>query len=317
MIKFKRENILNSSKKLTTFLTLSIFLVGITINNIGNTISIPCSSLKLPLRHKASVSTSTEYIPLESNEINASKISGPTSEVNSVSSINKSPSLKPYEFKDGILANDTTNQTAISDSSNNNFSNDAALSNIINNTKTVESSSLKLCDVFKNDLFLGDSITKGLASYKFLDDANVCAKIGNTVNQVRDMAASVSMSNPEKIFILCGVNNVDVNANRNIFSDNYLQLIHTVKNKFPSSTVYVQSILPVSPVAEQNTPYLRNSCINEYNKIIMDIAKKENLAYIDLKPILTSSNKNLYENDGLHYKADFYPLWLNYLKNNY
>lgn len=315
MIRTKtREHILNNPKKLITLLVLFLLLTAITTNNIGNMVSVSCSNLKMESKFKTVSTVQTkntignlnksytnEIINLEPENIPSSNVNADL--ITAVSSTNTSTSV------DDKTSIDTNTKTIINSAQN--------TSTMDNKEVAENTASTKLCDIFKNDLFLGDSITKGLSSYKVLNDANVCAKVGNTINQVRDMVNSSAITNPKRIFILCGVNNVDKTPNREMFSNNYLQLIHTVKAKFPQSTIYVQSILPILPIAEQNTPYLNNSCIDAYNKIIMNIAESENLTYINLASILNASNKNLYEGDGLHYKSGFYPLWLNYLKDNY
>lgn len=169
-------------------------------------------------------------------------------------------------------------------------------------------------DIFKDDLFIGDSITKALVTYKFLPSQNVCAKIGIGNDKLRGYLDNAEKLDPEKIFLLCGVNDLDGSLDKESFRKSYDQLIKAVKLKFANSKIYVQSILPLSPNGEQNPPYVKNSHINECNKIIMDIAQKQGVTYLNIWQVINSNN--VYEADGLHFKSSFYPLWLKYLVDN-
>lgn len=169
-------------------------------------------------------------------------------------------------------------------------------------------------DIFKNDLFIGDSITKALVTYKFLPSQNVCAKIGIGNDKLRGYLDNAEKSDPEKIFLLCGVNDLDGSLDKESFRRSYDQLVKAVKSKYHNSKIYVQSILPLSPNGEQKPPYVKNSHINECNKIIMDIAKSQGVTYLNISQVINSNN--VYEADGLHFKSTFYPLWLKYLVDN-
>lgn len=189
------------------------------------------------------------------------------------------------------------------------------ISNDINTIeKTTQPSSFK--EIFKDDIFLGDSITKGLAEYNFLEDQNVHAKIGISTLKVNDLVDEAIALKPKNVYILCGINDMDGTLNKARFTSHYRQLVRNVKGKLPGSKVYVQSILPISARAEENAPYIKNSQISEYNEIIKEIARSENVNYININSIVNDANENLHEPDGIHFKASFYPLWLNYLKNS-
>lgn len=169
-------------------------------------------------------------------------------------------------------------------------------------------------DIFKTDLFIGDSITKALTTYNFLSSQNVCAKIGIGNDKLRGYLENAEMTNPEKVFLMCGVNDLDGTLDKESFRKSYDQLVRAVKTKFPNSNIYVQSVLPLSPSGEQKAPYVKNSHINECNKIIMEIAQKQGVTYLNISQVITSNN--VYEADGLHFKSAFYPLWLKYVVDN-
>lgn len=169
---------------------------------------------------------------------------------------------------------------------------------------------------FKDDIFLGDSITKGLVSYNVLESTNVCAEKGIGIDKLSSKVTSVSNIKPKRVFILCGINDINPNLSEKTFSSNYINLLHVVKSKFPSSKIYVQSILPVLPKLEKTNQNINNSRINKCNMLIKEITDAENVKYLDAASIIENKNIDLYAEDGLHFKKNFYNLWLNYLISN-
>ncbi|KLU67421.1 GDSL-like lipase/acylhydrolase [Desulfosporosinus acididurans] len=168
--------------------------------------------------------------------------------------------------------------------------------------------------IFNNDVFLGDSITKGLSAYKLLDDSKVYAQVGIGTDKVRQLVDSAAKQNPQRVFIMCGVNDVGKYTKAQ-FTQHYTDLINTVKAECPNAKIYVQSILPVQNQATQRNPSLNNVNIDEYNSAIFQIANNENVGFINPSS-LVNFNQSYYANDGIHYKPSFYTSWLNFLQNN-
>jgi len=167
--------------------------------------------------------------------------------------------------------------------------------------------------LFEKDLFLGDSITEGLAFYEFVGESNVIAELGLTLVKMEQQLDRVEQMKPENIFLLFGTNDIGATVTDQQFLDNYIELIRTIKNRLPDTDIYIQSILPVSPEIEAERPYLNHQRLNELNAELARIAKKEGVKYLDITAVLQDSDQNLYEPDGIHFRRDFYPLWLNYL----
>ncbi|MGC7871407.1 GDSL-type esterase/lipase family protein [Desulfosporosinus sp. SYSU MS00001] len=167
---------------------------------------------------------------------------------------------------------------------------------------------------FNNDVFLGDSITKGLSAYKLLDDSKVYAQVGIGTDKVKQLVDSAAKQNPQRVFIMCGVNDVG-NYTKAQFAQHYTDLINTVKAECPNAKIYVQSILPVQNQATQRNPALNNDNVDEYNSAIFQIANNENVGFINPSS-LVNFNPSYYANDGIHYKPSFYTSWLNFLQNN-
>lgn len=171
-------------------------------------------------------------------------------------------------------------------------------------------------NTFRQDVFMGDSITEGLSFYEFLDESNVCAKIGININNAGIEVDEASKINPKNIFLLFGVNDMDETMTSQYYSTLYANLIHQIKFNLPEANIYVQSILPVLPIVEEKRPYISNGRIEEFNSALKEMTAQESVNFINIEAVLNEDNRDLYEGDGIHFKSDFYPLWLNYVVEN-
>jgi len=177
---------------------------------------------------------------------------------------------------------------------------------------TPENSNYK--EFFKDDAFLGDSISEGLSYYDFLDDNRVIAGKGLSIIKGIDESDKIIALQPHRVFILFGVNDIDDRTPSSWLVEQYTTLVVKLKTKLPNSKIYVISILPVLEKLVNN-PHINNVHINECNLGLINMASLEDVNYINLGALLNDSNKNLYEGDGIHYKSDFYTLWLDNLES--
>ena len=170
-------------------------------------------------------------------------------------------------------------------------------------------------EYFKNDLFIGDSITDSLAFYELIDQNNVIAKLGLTTLKAQDEIETISNQNPENIYLMFGMNDILTFRDTEKFIKHYKELIDIVRKKFPEAKIYIQSILPVSSKVKDKKPALTNENINKFNQCLIDMAEQENIAYLNTNSIV-EGDMNLLEPDGIHVKYKFYELWLDYLIDN-
>lgn len=169
--------------------------------------------------------------------------------------------------------------------------------------------------IFQKDLFLGDSITDSLSYYEFIDKENVHAKLGFTTKKALNEIQEIIDKNPENIYILFGMNDMETFRDTEKFIMYYKELIDAIQNKLPNTTIYIQSILPVMPKVKDKEPFLTNENIDIFNQSIKDMTEKENIEYLNISEIV-ENNMDLFEPDGIHMKYKFYKLWLEYLTDN-
>lgn len=170
-------------------------------------------------------------------------------------------------------------------------------------------------EIFKDSLFIGDSITDSLSAYEVLDERNVIAKLGLTAVGAQKEVINIGEGNFSKVYILFGMNDILMGISDEKFTQNYMDLIHIIQKKLPNADIYVQSILPVSPKVQNKKTALNNLKIKEFNSALVRMCKDEGINYIDLKPLLIGK-ESLREPDGIHLKYAFYKEWLNYIINN-
>jgi lysophospholipase L1-like esterase len=170
--------------------------------------------------------------------------------------------------------------------------------------------------IFNGDVFVGDSISDGLAYYDFINSSNVIAKLGCNLLKADNEVDKIASLKPKNIYILFGANDMDAKLSSEMFTQRYEKLIKDIKAKSPNSKIYIQSILPVSDKAVKSKPHLNSARINEFNNALKKMAEKEDINYVNIASVLKNTNTDLHEGDGIHFKYQFYILWLNYLADN-
>ncbi|MED3542142.1 GDSL-type esterase/lipase family protein [Bacillus toyonensis] len=175
-------------------------------------------------------------------------------------------------------------------------------------SSNIDTSTFK--SIFKTSVFLGDSITDGLHDIDILDEKNIISGIGKSIGDAQKNIEQVVNQKPENLFILLGLCNLSETKESAITQ--YSQLIQQIKGKLPDTKINILSITPVTPERIQKEERYKN--INDFNEGFKMLAKKEQVNFIDLSPIF-KDNPDLYVNDGIHFKPEFYPIWLEYLKS--
>ncbi|MDU5108685.1 MAG: GDSL-type esterase/lipase family protein [Clostridium sp.] len=174
---------------------------------------------------------------------------------------------------------------------------------------------------YKNTLFLGDSITEGLIDYELVNEYNVIAEKGDNVKDAISKIDKIKQINPESIVLFYGMNDViefdglNENLTEDKFREIYKSLINTIRSELPKVKIY--AISPTNVLSNAiNTNYrLTNENIFEFRNIIKEVCSETNVAYVDVNSKI-SSRTDLYEGDGIHFKYEFYNIWLETLKES-
>lgn len=155
----------------------------------------------------------------------------------------------------------------------------------------------KMPDVKADVVFIGDSLTEFCDWSELLQRRVINSGVsGDTVKGVKNRAERIAKYSPKKVFLMIGINDL-LAGNEHIISD-YDDLLITLRRDCPQATIYVQSILHVSPSWPVSSDKILAA--NEELKTLCD---KYHLTYIDISPAA------IFTSDGLHLTGDGYRKW--------
>ena len=167
-------------------------------------------------------------------------------------------------------------------------------------------------EYFRKDIFFGDSIMDELPYYHYIYAQSAVTQIGLNLETALDHVDEVVRRQPERIFMLFGMNEANGAWEVERYENAYKSLISKIRKDLPEAKFYLFSTLPVDESKTANDPSrqnLNNETIRSYNEATKKIAENdEGIEYIDLYEIenLTS----YHEPDGVHFQSPFGDLWL-------
>lgn len=168
---------------------------------------------------------------------------------------------------------------------------------------------------FKNSVFMGDSITEGFAVNEILPEECVIAGAGATAGFSYDDIGTLVERKPDNVFIMLGSDDMlmPVDDPKELFRNDLTKLINRIKEELPGAKIYLQSITPVTQEALKQEP--RYKGIEEYNELLKELAGQLSVNYVDIGA-LAKENPGLFAEDGIHFKKEFYGLWLKKLSES-
>lgn len=187
-------------------------------------------------------------------------------------------------------------------------------------------------DFFKDDLFIGDSISTGLFLYNKLDAKCVAAAVGYTpykaYNSAIDFYDGSSMTaleyagkmQPKRIFIMLGSNGMASTNDIEAMKESYSTLVDKLKSACPSAKIYLLSVTPVTAdSSEAKAGNITNDIIKDFNSYIKGLAKDKGTGYLDIYSQLIDDtgyfSSEYAEVDGLHFLSRTYDVMLTYIQN--
>jgi lysophospholipase L1-like esterase len=172
-------------------------------------------------------------------------------------------------------------------------------------------------------VFLGNSITEAGPWSEMLPGKRVINRgiSGDVSYGVVARIDAVLATNPAKIFLLIGINDLKRGTPIECIVSNYERIIQRVKAHSFHTKLYLQSVLPV---AEKMLPAIyskiNNQLIDELNERMQTLAKKYHCAYVNLHTVdfmdKDGQLKTELTIDGLHLKPPAYLLWARLLERN-
>lgn len=168
-------------------------------------------------------------------------------------------------------------------------------------------------------LFVGDSLTNYCDWNELLQNNNIKNRgiPGDRTQDLLDDINIILKDKPKKIFLMIGINDLSNGAKQDVALSNYRKIILRIKKSSPNTNLIIQSLLPINEniLVETKT---NNKSIMEFNNSLKELAKNNNLKYIDLYSHFLKNNeldKSLTV-DGLHLNGKGYLVWKQIIQPN-
>lgn len=164
-------------------------------------------------------------------------------------------------------------------------------------------------------LFVGNSLTDGAEWAELFQNKHIKNRgiSGDMTDGVYDRLPALLQGKPAQIFLLIGTNDIPRGKSVEDIAAGIHKIIKKIKQDSPRTQLFVQSLLPLNPQYNMFPGHVaRWEIIPDINKAIEQIAREENLTYIDLFSRFADSEGKLkgeYTNDGLHLLGSGYLLW--------
>lgn len=223
--------------------------------------------------------------------------------------------LIPEEGTDGAAGNAVSSQAGQSQTAAYDYS------------RPVPQSAAVDSSYFDDAVFIGDSRTEGMITATGLYNAKSFTHKGLTVDTAfKDLvvciddkyytvADALNYTSFNKVYIMLGINETGwIYSSK--FIDGYGRIIDAVKAVNPDAAIYIQEILPVSNSVSATHDYIKNSKIDEYNQLLLQLAEEKQVYFIDTASAVAAEDGSLPEDaavDGIHMKNSYCQKWLDYL----
>lgn len=157
-------------------------------------------------------------------------------------------------------------------------------------------------------VMLGDSLTMYGLWGEFFPDARILNRgIGGDVSEgVLNRLDTVTSTNPEKVFVMIGTNDIARGHDVKFIAGNVEEAILRLKEDLPESEIYLESVLPRTKKYSKKVEEL-----NDSYRQICDMY--EGVEFVDLYPLFCSAggapNVELFASDGYHMSGAGYRVW--------
>ena len=178
-------------------------------------------------------------------------------------------------------------------------------------------------EYFSDAVFMGDSLMLGFQSYAGLPKAAYLCRtslsvmgVYNTEDDGRSLIDKVKDTNPKKIYVMLGANELITMSNKDAVMDKYSAVIDTLKQDNPEAIIYMHSIFPVTREKESSS-IAKNDVIRSYNESILKVCEEKNVYFVDVQSAVADKDGYLPENlstDGVHLGSEGCKIWADYLK---
>jgi lysophospholipase L1-like esterase len=169
-------------------------------------------------------------------------------------------------------------------------------------------------------IMLGDSLTEGWRWDSLKPEASVInlGVSGDSTMGVRCRLNRCAELKPKKIFLQVGINDLSQGRTPEEVAEGHFKIWRELAEKLPQAEL---SICSLTPINEKRLAWpsesLKNSRVEETNRLIKEAAEREGLIYVDLHAAMADGEGSLPDHmtdDGVHLARAAYEIWMKTLK---
>lgn len=186
---------------------------------------------------------------------------------------------------------------------------------------------------FDDAVFIGDSRTVGMYEYSGLEETSTFyASTGLTIYKMFDSAIvsvpgqkkkitveeALSEKQFAKIYLMIGINEMGTGTVES-FMKTYGEAVQHLRELQPDAVIYLQAIMKVTTERSEQGDYITNEGIDARNEEIAKLADDKTIFYLDVNPYICDETGGMvasYTYDGVHLKAQYIHIWLDFLKEH-
>ncbi|MBN9385633.1 MAG: hypothetical protein J0H74_33070 [Chitinophagaceae bacterium] len=170
------------------------------------------------------------------------------------------------------------------------------------NWNAARESILSVLPIDSNDIiFLGNSLTEGFPVEEMFHSTHIKNRgiRGNQSKHIIGRINEIVDGHPRKLFLDIGINDILQNVPLDTLFANYKVIINIIRDKSPSTQLYVQSVFPVG-VKEKKY----EATVEAFNKQLKAYCLEKGIMFIDLFP-------SFYRDEGLDPSLTYDDIHLN------
>ena len=186
---------------------------------------------------------------------------------------------------------------------------------------------------FDDAVFIGDSRTVGMYEYGGLEETSTFyASTGLTIYKMFDskivavpgqkkkitVEEALSEKQFAKIYLMIGINEMGTGTVES-FMKAYGEAVQHLQELQPDAVIYLQAIMKVTTERSEQGDYITNEGIEARNAEIAKLADDRKIFFLDVNPLICDETGGMvasYTYDGVHLKAQYIPIWLDFLKEH-
>ena len=179
---------------------------------------------------------------------------------------------------------------------------------------------------FQDACFIGDSRTVGISQYSGIENATFLCKNSLSIydydkkklnyegekKSVREILTEKDFS---KIYLMVGINECGTGTPETFFNS-YKEVVMDIRSLQPNALIFIQGNLLVTESKSSESDSITNENISARNRLIATLANQQDIFYIDINESSLCEDGSLisdYTWDQVHIRAQYYPIWKDFL----